>query len=191
MPKPELLVAIVNGSSSDQTAQPEAIRKRLGREKVATFYLEYLFKGTLTDKRPSVSSSADPDMFFWDAYRAHIRNLKEGKLTIVKTPPRFDEDGNISSRAIVPEGIVVVSGLLALHDTETNQLFDTSIFVGPPTCPAGESADNYMTHVNPQLKRAGHVVYDKPEEATARIVDIIHENLLSRGSTSLLSVWAG
>lgn len=134
-PAQRSLVAITGGSGSGKTTLVEALRNRLGADRVARLSQDAYYRdGTALPPQERARLNYDvPDAFDRALFLQHLRALRSG-LPVAAPVYSFENHTRAAETRLVPAlPIVLVDGLLLLHDREVRRLFDLTLFLDAPT----------------------------------------------------------
>ena len=132
--KKGILIGIAGGTGSGKTLIANNIYDSLGSDLVTIIQQDSYYKDWANipkyerDKR----NFDHPDAWDWKLLRQHIHQLLAGKSVVqplynYKTHSRTDKN-----RSIGPHLIIVLEGILVLHDPELRELMDIKVFVETP-----------------------------------------------------------
>jgi uridine kinase len=125
---PERFVGITGGSCSGKTTLEDGLRTRFG-DHLAIFPFDDMFIGRSALAGQVVTDWESPDLYRWDDFTAHMRDLKAGRAVTIIAKSRESKAAGITTRVIEPRPIIVVAGFLTLHHSEVRELFDTTIYL--------------------------------------------------------------
>ena len=128
---PERFVGITGGSCTGKTMLEHNLAATFG-DRLALFPFDDMFVGRTALAGKTVTDWEDPNLYRWDDFVSHMRDLKEGRPATIIAKSRESKVAGIDSRRIEPRPIVVVVGFLALHHPEVRKLFDTTIYLDVP-----------------------------------------------------------
>lgn len=128
------LVAIAGGSGAGKSALARGIAAALGPDRVALLAHDcyYRDRGHLLPSERSRLNYDVPDALDQALFRAHVASLRQGQTVV---PPRYcfvthRRDG--AGEPVEPREVVLVEGVLLLHDPEVRTSFDLRVFVDAP-----------------------------------------------------------
>lgn len=129
------VVGVAGGSGSGKTVLTRAMAATLGAERTAILAQDayYRDRGHLPAEARAAVDYDHPDALDADLFHAHLRALRAGQLVV---PPRYCYVTHRRlgpGEAIVPRDVVLVEGILLLHDPAVHALLDLRIFVDAPT----------------------------------------------------------
>ncbi len=131
-PRRQLIIGIAGCSGSGKTTLARELASELNAT-LLTLDLYYRDLSHLPPAERAVQNFDHPDALEADLLTEHVRRLAEG-LPI--TAPDYDFSTHTRTahvgHAIVPSGILIVEGILALHYAELRDLYDLSLFVAAP-----------------------------------------------------------
>lgn len=176
------MIGIAGGTGSGKSTFTNRIKKAFG-DKVTVIYLDnyYLKQDHLSFEERKKCNYDHPDSFETDLLVEHIKQLKEGKS--IECPVYDYTQHNRSNETITvsPSKVMIIEGILALHDSRLRDLFDMKIYVEADaderilrrvlrdTKQRGRDIEGiieqYLTTVKPM-----HYMYVEPTRAMADIV---------------------
>jgi uridine kinase len=122
------LVGITGGSCTGKTTLERGLTARFG-DNIAIFPFDDMFVGRSALGDRVITDWEDPDLYRWDDFVDHVRNLKLGRVVTIVAKSRESKAAGIDQRVIEPRPTVLVVGFLALHHPEINDLYDTKIYL--------------------------------------------------------------
>lgn len=128
---PDRMIGIVGGSCSGKTTLEANLVGVLGNH-LAIFPFDDMFVGMTALEGQQIEDWESPDLYRWDDYIQHLKDLKVGKSVVIAANSRESSEQGIATRTIEPKHFVVVTGFLALHKVEVRPIFDVSIFIDLP-----------------------------------------------------------
>lgn len=128
---PERFVGITGGSCSGKTTLEHNLTAKFG-DRLALFPFDDMFVGRSALAGKTITDWEDPDLYRWDDFVGHMRDLKEGRAVTIIAKSRESKAAGIDTRRIEPRPIVAVVGFLTLHHPEVRKLFDTTIYLDVP-----------------------------------------------------------
>ncbi len=134
MRMPPFLVGIAGGSGAGKTALARELVGALGAERTALLALDayYRDRGRLDPEARAALDFDVPDALDQELFRSHLRALRAGQPV---TPPRycFVTHRRLGpGEPVEPREIVLVEGVLLLHDPEVRAVLDLRIYVDAP-----------------------------------------------------------
>lgn len=129
------LVGIAGGSGSGKTTLARAVVEALGPERAASLTLDayYRDRDDLPDAARAELNYDLPEAFDRELFVGHLRALRAGQPVC---PPAYCFQAHrrvgIAS-PVEPRDVVVVEGILLLHDVEVRSLLDFSIYLDAPS----------------------------------------------------------
>jgi uridine kinase len=128
------VVGIAGGSGAGKTALAQAIAGDLGGERVAWLAHDAYFLDA-AGHQPAASAAFDldvPEALDQELFRTHLEALRRGQAVV---PPRYCfvthrrlGDGE----PVAPREVLLVEGILLLHDPAVRDLLDLRIYVDAP-----------------------------------------------------------
>ena len=126
-----LLIGIAGGSGSGKTTVARRLAELIGEPSVAIIRVDayYCDRGHLPFEERAALDYDHPDAFDWKLLIDHVDALAAGEP--VEMPVYdFATHQRLPERALVaPARVVVVEGILVLHDPELRDRFDLRVFV--------------------------------------------------------------
>jgi uridine kinase len=132
--RPPFLVGIAGGSGSGKTRLAEALAETLGRDRVAVVVHDAYYVDRI-GLAPAAREALDydvPGALDWPLFLADLARVKAGEPV---RPPRycFATHRRLGlGPPIVPRDVVLVDGMLLLHDPGVRAELDLKIFVDAP-----------------------------------------------------------
>ncbi len=125
------MIGVAGGSSSGKTTISERLVELTGEQHLSRIELDSYYKDR-SDQTWEERSQADydhPDAFDWDLLNDHLAALANGASVPVPVYDFADHNRSGETRAVRPNRIVVVDGILVLYDRALRERFDLKIFV--------------------------------------------------------------
>jgi uridine kinase len=124
-----IIVGVAGSSASGKTSICKYLQKYFGAEHVEIISLDWFYK-TLPKGTDGATYNWDsPDAFDFEGLRDIIRELRDGNSVLAPdhdyTCYRRIENAN----AVKPSRIIIVEGILALHNLELLKHFDETLFI--------------------------------------------------------------
>ncbi len=178
-----LVVGVTGGSGSGKTTLARTLVDTLGPERATLLAQDAYYRdrsGLDEAERRRVNYDV-PDAFDDDLFVAHLRALRAGGAV---DPPRYcfaTHSRTGRDATVVPGDVVIVEGLVLLHDATIRALFDFTIFVDAPTSvrlarritrdtlERGRTEDSVMAQCRTTVLPA-HAQYVEPTKAWADLV---------------------
>lgn len=134
MSAPPFAVGIAGGSGSGKSALARALAGSLGPERVASLCYDayYADRGDLPAAERAALNYDVPEALDTELFLAHLAALRDGQPV---RPPRycFSTHRRIGAdHPVEPRPLVLVEGILLLHDPRARALLDLSIFLDVP-----------------------------------------------------------
>ena len=128
------IIGIGGGTGSGKSCVTRILQERIGRDKAAVILLDsyYLCRSHLTTEERAVTNYDHPDALDWDLLVNHIDELLKGKTI---SAPLYDFATHTRSpqkETIAPLNIILIEGILALHDQRLLKLYHSTIFMDAP-----------------------------------------------------------
>lgn len=181
------VVGVTGGSGSGKTTLVRGLVETLGAGGVAVLSHDayYRDRGDLDDAARAAIDFDDPDAIDQPRFRADLARLVRGEAVC---PPRycFVTHRRLGDGAPVdPAEIVLVEGVLLLHDPEVRRMLDLAIFVDAPsllrlrrrlardTIERGRSAASVLRQFAETVAPA-HMRYVEP---TRHVADVVLSNV--------------
>lgn len=125
------IIGIAGGTGSGKTTVTKKIIRDLGEDQVAEIPLDSYYKDSshLPIEQRLVQNFDHPDAFDWPLLREHISLLRKGQgvdqpIYHYATCSRLPETIRVE-----PRKVVIIEGILTLHDKELRDLMDLKVFV--------------------------------------------------------------
>jgi uridine kinase len=177
------LVGVAGGSGSGKSTVADRLAERGGPGGVVVLRLDayYRDRGDLPIEQRAALDYDHPDAFDWELLRAHAAALREGQPVDV---PAYDFATHARTGeqvAVAPARIVVVEGILVLHDAVLRERLDLRVFVDTDAdvCLArrlqrdvaerGRTPESVREQFEATVRPA-HVRYVEPTKAHADVV---------------------
>jgi uridine kinase len=177
------VVGIAGGSGSGKTSLARAVAAALGSDRVAMLAHDayYRDRGHLPPAARAALSFDVPDAFDHTLFVAHLQALRTGRPV---TPPRYCFVTHRRLRPgepVAPRPVVLVEGILLLHDPGVRRALDFAIFLDAPesvrlarriardTAERGRTAESVRAQFAATV-RAAHTEYVEPSRAWADLV---------------------
>jgi len=177
------VVGVAGGSGSGKSALVRALTGALGAERVATLSYDayYRDRGDLPAAERAQLNYDVPAALDTELFVAHMAGLRAGQPA---RPPRycFSTHRRIGLDGVVePRPIVLVEGILLLHDAQTRALLDLSIFLEVPDAlrlarrmardvsERGRTRRSVLSQYEATV-RGAHAEYVEPTKAVANLV---------------------
>ncbi len=177
------VVGVAGGSGSGKTALCRALAGALGPEHVAMLYHDAYYRDR--SERPAAQRAAlnydVPDALDTPLFLEHLRALRAG---LPARPPRycFSTHRRIGEDAVVePRPVLLVEGILLLHEGEARRLLDLALFLDVPdevrlarriardTSERGRTRRSVLSQFEATV-RSAHAAYVEPTKAFADLV---------------------
>jgi uridine kinase len=177
------VVGVAGGSGSGKSALVRALTGALGADRVATLSHDayYCDRGELPAAERAVLNYDIPDALDTDLFLAQLASLRAGQPV---RPPRycFSTHRRIGVEEVVePRPILLVEGILLLHDPRTRALLDLAIFLEVPDATRlarrmsrdvserGRTRRSVLSQYEATV-RGAHAEYVEPTKAVADLV---------------------
>jgi len=182
-PAAPFTVGIAGGSGSGKSALARALTGALGVDDVATLCHDayYCDRGDLPAAERAVRNYDLPEALDTDLFLTHLAALRAGRPV---RPPRycFSTHRRIGVEDVVePRPIVLIEGILLLHDHRARTLLDLSIFLDVPdgvrlsrrmardVSERGRTRRSVLSQYEATV-RGAHALYVEPTRALADLV---------------------
>jgi uridine kinase len=126
--QPVRLIGITGGSCTGKTTLEYGLSERFG-DKIAIFPFDDMFVGRSALGDKVITNWEDPELYRWDDFISHVRDLKMGRATTIIAKSRESKAAGIDQRHIESRPVVLVVGFLALHNPGINDLYDTKLYL--------------------------------------------------------------
>ncbi len=181
------VVGVAGGSGSGKTALCRALAGALGPERVSTLCHDayYRDRSALPAAERAALNYDVPDALDTPLFIEHLRALRAGRSA---RPPRycFVTHRRIGEEpAVEPRRVVLVEGILLLHDADVRRLLDMALFLNVPdevrlarriardTSERGRTRRSVLSQFEATV-RGAHAAYVEPTRAFA---DLVLENV--------------
>jgi uridine kinase len=178
-----LLVGIAGGSGSGKTTLVRALTTALGEERVAALCQDAYYRDR-SDVPPAARAELNydvPDAFDSELFTAHLAALRAGQP--VRPPVYcFTTHCRLGDGApVAPRDVVLVEGLLVLHQPEVRRALDLKIFVDAPawvrvarrvsrdTAERGRAPEDVLAQLTTTVADA-HATYVEPTKMVADLI---------------------
>jgi len=126
-----LVIGIAGGTGSGKTTVAHRLAGVLGPTPVAVLAMDAYYRdlGGVDPARRAAFDFDHPDALDWPLLREHLGLLRRGRAVPV---PHYDFAGhtrNAASSSLEPATVLVVEGILALHDPAVRAQFDLAVYV--------------------------------------------------------------
>lgn len=176
------IIGIAGGTGSGKSTFTNRIKDAFG-DKVTVIYHDnyYLRQDHLDFEERKKCNYDHPDSFETDLLVEHIKELKAGNSIECPVYDYTQHNRSNETVTIFPSKVIIIEGILALHDKRLRKLFDMKIFVEADaderilrrvirdTKERGRDlegiVEQYLTTVKPM-----HYMYVEPTKAMADIV---------------------
>ena len=167
-----LVIGIAGGSGSGKTTVVKAITKQL-KGKVVVIPQDSYYKDSShlpMEERQKINFD-HPDAFEWSLISNHLQMLKEGQA--IEQPVYDYITSTRSDRTIhvEPNDIVIVEGILTLHNPELRDQMDLKVFVD------ADADDRLVRVIKRDIVERGRTV-EAVIERYQRIVKPMHEQFV-------------
>jgi len=208
---PSFVIGIAGGTGAGKTTVSRLVTRNLGDD-VTRIPLDNYYKDRSDlslEERRGINYD-HPSAFEWDLLRSHLETLLEGQSVEM---PRYDFEvhNRMPERVTVePTDVIVLEGILALHDEEINAMMDLRLYVETDAdvrilrrirrdvLDRGRDLegviDQYLSTVKPMHERfiepsKSHADLIIPEGANSVAVDLIEEKLHAEVEGDALRNW--
>lgn len=128
---PPYFIGIAGGTAGGKTTFARTFRDRAPAGSVALVYLDsyYRSQGHRSLEERARLNYDHPDAFEFELLLEHLRSLKAGQTVDM---PRYDFSRHTraaSADSFLPAPVILVEGILTLHDEAVRTFFDCTIFV--------------------------------------------------------------
>ena len=126
-----LLIGVAGGTCAGKTVVCERLADRAGPELVALVRLDwYQVEHTHQSAAERAAINYDhPDAYDWPLLNDHLSQLLAGDSVMAPTYDFAAHNRSDVVREIRPAPVIVVEGILVLHDAELREKFDLKIYV--------------------------------------------------------------
>ncbi len=208
---PSFVIGIAGGTGAGKTTVSRLVTRNLGDD-VTRIPLDNYYKdlsGLSFEERQDVNYD-HPSAFEWSLLREHLEGLLEGQ-SIEMPQYDFEIHNRKEERVTVePTDVIVLEGILALHDEEINGMMDLRLYVETDAdvrilrrirrdvLDRGRDLegviDQYLSTVKPMHERfiepsKSHADLIIPEGANSVAIDLIEEKLHAEVQGDALRNW--
>lgn len=132
--KRSFLLGIGGGTAGGKSTFARLLREHGSSKKVSVVLLDsyYYCRAHLDPTERAQANYDHPDAFEFSLVVDHLNRLREGNTI---TPPIYDyatHSRTSEVQVIDPTPLVIVEGILTLHDPKLRELFDLKVFVDAP-----------------------------------------------------------
>ncbi|BBE30997.1 uridine kinase [Tepiditoga spiralis] len=128
-----VLVAIIGGSGAGKTSVSKSIVKHFN-SRASLLSMDDYYKDLPPGVDPREFNFDDPKAFDFDLFKKHLKLLKKEKSIElpVYNMVTCRREQSITKKFLVTD-LVIVEGILVLHDKELKNLFDFSVYIDAPS----------------------------------------------------------
>lgn len=130
-PEKHLVIGVAGGSGSGKTTVANAVRARVGPERIAYLPHDAYYK-ELTHLPPNQRALVNfdhPDSLENDLLIEHILSLKQGKSVRLPVYDFTTHSRTEQTILVEPQPVIIVEGILIFAEPRLRRLFDVKIFV--------------------------------------------------------------
>jgi uridine kinase len=182
----KILIGIAGGTASGKTSVAKAITEDLPKDEIALVEQDsyYVDLSNMSQEERNAFNFDHPDAINFDLAKSHLTSLIKGHPIEV---PIYDYTTHTVSGETMPlkdQHVVIVEGILALHDKDLRNMMDIKIYVDAPDdiriirrltrdiSNRGRTMESVIDQYNKTV-RPMHVQFVEP---TKRFADIIVPN---------------
>jgi uridine kinase len=177
------LIGVAGGTCAGKTVICERLAALAGEDQVALIRLDsYQVAHTHQSMAERVATNYDhPDAYDWVLLNDHLARLAGGEAVLAPTYDFAVHDRSDIVRSVPPAPVILVEGILVLHDPALRERFDLKVFVDTDAdlrfirrlrrdvADRGRTPDSiidqYVTTVRP-----GHELYIEPSKRFADVI---------------------
>lgn len=124
------IIGITGGSGSGKTTMIRSLIKRFGDDIAVLYQDSYYHKhDDLPFSERKKLNYDHPDAFDMQLFYSHILALKNGEAVLQPVYDYSDHNRSSKTTLVEPRRVIVIDGLLLLHDKRIRDLIDIKIFV--------------------------------------------------------------
>lgn len=128
---PPFIIGIAGGSGSGKSTVTRRLVEAIGREHVALLVQDNYYRDQpqLSAEQRAQTNYDHPDAFDWALLRAHLATLGQGRPVAM---PHYDFASHRRaerSQAVAAAPVIVLEGILALHDAVLRECMALRLFV--------------------------------------------------------------
>lgn len=132
--KKAILVGIAGASGSGKTSVAGSIIEGLGADRAVVIQEDSYYKGLshLSYDERAATNFDHPDAFDRELLVEHLLQLLNGEAV---SRPIYDYTGHLrleETEEVTPRAVVILEGILVLHDVRLRELMDLRVFVDTP-----------------------------------------------------------
>lgn len=125
------IIAVCGGSGSGKTTLVSRLSQERGRDNIMVLHMDHYYKDLshLTPQERDRCNFDHPDALELSLLREQVAQLREGQAI---ERPTYDFASHTRTGETVrlnPPNLIVIDGILALHDAELRKFFDLKIYV--------------------------------------------------------------
>jgi uridine kinase len=177
------LIGVAGGTCAGKTVICERLADLAGEEHVALIRIDsyQVDHSDLTWDQRVATNYDHPDAYDWELLNDHLRRLVAGETVQAPTYDFAMHNRSDVERVIHPEPVIIVEGILVLHEPELRERFDLKVYVDAEAdlrfirrlkrdvAERGRTVegiiDQYMTTVRP-----GHEQFIEPSKRHADVI---------------------
>lgn len=125
------IIAVCGGSGSGKTTLVSRLVTERGHDDIMVLHMDHYYKDLshLTPRERDCCNFDHPDALELDLLRLQVAQLRDGQSIDRPTYDFASHTRTGETVRLTPPSLVVVDGMLALHDPELRKHFDLKIFV--------------------------------------------------------------
>ena len=125
------LIGVAGGTCAGKTVVCERLAERAGQDVLALIRLDsYQVDHTHQSAAERAATNYDhPDAYDWDLLNDHLARLVAGEVVSAPTYDFAVHNRSAIVRPIEPAPVIVVEGILVLHDLALRERFDLKVYV--------------------------------------------------------------
>ncbi|MCQ2341632.1 MAG: uridine kinase [Paludibacteraceae bacterium] len=167
------IIGIAGGTGSGKTTVVKKLIERLPKGEVTVIPLDsyYNDSSNIPEEERQKINFDHPDAFEWTLLEQHLRELKEGKAV---EQPIYDYITSTRQKETIhvePTEIVIVEGIMVLHDADLREQLDLKVFVD------ADGDDRLIRVIKRDIVERGRTV-ESVIERYQRVLKPMHEQFI-------------
>ena len=177
------LIGVAGGTCAGKTVVCERLAELAGRDQLTVIRIDsYQVDHTHQTVAERAATNYDhPDAYDWDLLNQHVAALSRGESVLSPTYDFAVHNRSDIVREVLPAPVIVVEGILVLHDSDLRERFDLTVYIDADAdlrfirrltrdvAERGRTIDSiiaqYVTTVRP-----GHQQYVEPSKRHADLI---------------------
>ncbi len=167
------IIGIAGGTGSGKTTVVKKLIERLPKGEVTVIPLDsyYNDSSNIPEEERQKINFDHPDAFEWTLLEQHLRELKEGKAV---EQPIYDYITSTRQQETIhvePTEIVIVEGIMVLHDADLREQLDLKVFVD------ADGDDRLIRVIKRDIVERGRTI-ESVIERYQRVLKPMHEQFI-------------